>query len=67
MTIKLYTNTSPANFVTKTITQVGTDISGTLRAESSIINPVIMIESSTAPATANYLYVSSFARRQYPQ
>lgn len=62
MTIKLYTNTSPANFVTKNITQIGSDHTGTLRQETSIINPVIMLEASSVPASANYLYISDFAR-----
>ena len=62
MTIKLYTNTSPANFVTKSITQIGSDITGTLRQETSIVNPAIVIESASAPATANYLYIADFGR-----
>ena len=61
-TVKLYTNTSPRNFVTKTITQVGTDLSGDLRQETSIVRPAILIESDTVPVSANYMYIADFGR-----
>ena len=62
MTIKLYTNTSPADFVDKQITQVGADISGYLREGTTILNPDIMIEADALPASANYMYISEFGR-----
>lgn len=62
MTIKLYTNTSPADFVTKNITQVGSDVSGYLREGTTILNPDIMIEANTIPSDVNYMYVSEFGR-----
>ena len=61
-TIKLYTNTSPRNFVTKSITQVGTDLTGDLRQETSIVKPAIMIELDSVPANVNYMYISDWGR-----
>lgn len=61
-TIKLYTNTSPENFLTKSITQVGTDLAGDLREESSIINPGIRIALASVPAAVNYMYVEDWGR-----
>lgn len=61
-TVQLYTNTSPRNFVTKTITQIGTDLTGNLRQETSIVRPAILIESAYVPVSANYMYISDFGR-----
>lgn len=62
LTIKLYTNTSPRNYVSKDVTQVGTDLAGVLRAETSIINPGIRVELSSVPANVNYMYVQDWGR-----
>lgn len=61
-TIDLYTNTSPENFVTKNITQLGTQLSGDLRQGTDIINPGILIEQAAIPAGANYMYIADFGR-----
>ena len=61
-TIQLYTNESPENFLTKTITQVGTDLSGDLREETSIITPGIRIAMDSVPANVNYMYVADWGR-----
>ena len=47
MTLRLYKNKSDKNVVSKTITQSGSDILGTLREDCSIINPVISIQGLT--------------------
>ena len=60
MTIILYNNNSPKEKVDKSITQVA-NLSGTLREESSIINPVITIERSS-PIGFNYAYIQEFGR-----
>lgn len=67
MTLKLYTNTSDKNHLDKNITQQGTDISGTLREDCSIIDPVISIEAITNfnLKTCNYAYISEFGRYYY--
>lgn len=61
-TVKLYTNNSPRNYVDKTITQVGSDLTGDLRAESSIISPGIRIAADSVPADVNYMYVQDWGR-----
>lgn len=67
MTIKLYNNLSDKIVVDKNITQLGTDLTGTLRENCSVIDPVIKVEGivgSNLPAT-NYAYISEFARYYY--
>ena len=63
MTIKLYSNTSDKIVVDKSITQVGADITGTLREDCSIIDPIIKME--TNPIGSNYAYRSEFGRYYY--
>ena len=63
MTLTLYNNTSQANVVNKTITQVAS-YSGTLKYSSSVLKPVITIESATYPA-ANYAHIPEFLRYYY--
>lgn len=60
MRIILYQNTSPANMVNKSPTQVGV-LEGVLRAPTSIINPVINIEYAN-PVGFNYIYIQEFGR-----
>lgn len=64
MTIKLYKNYSDKNVVDKTVYQYGADITGTLRDDCSIINPVIAIEG-LADLTVNYAYIPEFGRFYY--
>ena len=62
MTIILYQNTSELNAVDKTISELAT-ISGTLREQSSIINPVINISNiENYVDSANYAYITEFNR-----
>lgn len=67
MTIKFYKNLSDKHEVDKRITQVGSDVTGTLRNDSPIIDPVILIEDFTSfnPATCNYAYIEAFGRYYY--
>ena len=67
MTLKLYTNYSDKNHVDKHIIQQGTDMSGTLREDCSIVDPVIKIQSITGfnISTCNYAYISEFGRYYY--
>lgn len=67
MTLKLYTNTSDRNHLDKVITQQGSDISGTLRDDCSIVDPVITIQSVTGfnLASCNYAYITEFGRYYY--
>ena len=64
MTIQLYKNISTAERVNKSITAVGSALTGTIKEESSIIDPVITIAAQNLP-DANYLYIAEFKRYYY--
>lgn len=63
MDIILYKNSSPNNYLEKSLTGAIT-ISGTFRATSSIIDPEFNIEFAN-PSQYNYLYISDFKRFYY--
>ena len=67
MTIKLYKNLSDKVVVDKSITQVGSDITGTLREGCSVIDPVIKFESTVGShlTECNYAYITEFGRYYY--
>ena len=67
MTIRFYKNMSDKNHVDKSITQIGTDITGTLRDDCSVINPVIQLENFTGfnLTECNYAYIVEFGRYYY--
>lgn len=67
MTIKIYKNLSDNNVLDKDITQLGSDLTGTLRETCSVIDPVIKIEVFTGfdITQANYAYVAEFGRYYY--
>ena len=67
MIIKFYKNLSDKNHVDKDITQIGSDMPGTLRDNCSIINPVIQIEAFTGfdLTLCNYCYIPEFGRYYY--
>lgn len=60
MTITLYNNSSPANFVSKSLTTVAT-LDGTLRDSTSITDPVVSI-AYNSPTGFNYFRVNEFGR-----
>lgn len=60
MTIKLFNNTSPANYVTKQLTEVAT-LTGNLLEPSSIVDPTIIIERNS-PVGFNYFQIPEFNR-----
>lgn len=65
MDIILYECQSPNNYITKTLyNQI--ELTGSLRAESSIINPIIMIEYGNL-SKYNYMYIPDFKRFYYIQ
>ena len=66
MTIRLYNNVSDKNVVDKQLTQVGNDITGTLRDDCSVVDPVIAIEGIAANINGvNYAYIPEFNRYYY--
>ena len=60
MTITLYNNLSPSNFVDKNLT-IRDTYDGTIRTPTSIIDPIIVVARSD-PANFNYAWIPSFAR-----
>ena len=58
MNLKLYTNLSDKNVVDKTLYH-NADITGTLREDCSIINPVLKVEglTDTQLKECNYCYI----------
>lgn len=63
MQIKLYYNVSENNQLTKNISLYST-LTGTLRHESDIVHPQILIEAATI-GNANYAYIPEFNRYYY--
>lgn len=63
MDIKLYYNSSDNRCISKQL-QNEFSISGTLREETSIINPIITIKNSI-PIRYNYVYIPEFKRYYY--
>lgn len=60
MDIILYVTDSEKHAIFKTLSS-GLTLSGSLRNESSIINPTILIEADN-PSSYNYAYISEFGR-----
>lgn len=60
--IRLYRNNSPVNKIGKSLDSLLT-VTGTLRAETSIIDPVIVIECELSNLVrCNYMYIEKFNR-----
>lgn len=64
MTINLYVNVSEKERVTKTLS-LEKSFSGTLREQTSVIDPVISIESTDNLSGYNYMYIPDFGRYYY--
>lgn len=60
MNLKLYINISEKNCIGKKLINE-TDFQGVLREQSSIINPVIKVQSTKLP-NFNYAYIPDFSR-----
>ena len=69
ITIKSYQNLSENHVVDKNIIQLGNDLTGTLKDNCSIINPVIEVQGIAGENIAhlNYIYIPSFSRYYYVQ
>ena len=64
-TVKLYTNTSDNRYITKSITQVGTDLSCSFKENTTQEDPVIIISPTAYSHSANYCYISDTGRYYY--
>ena len=60
MTITFYSISEKRNKLSKTL-GTGTQLTGTMRERSSLIDPVILVESATVPGW-NYAYIADFGR-----
>lgn len=66
-TIKLQNNTSPINKIGKKLTTI-VELTGTLKNESEVLNPSILIETTAENITScNYLTISAFNRKYFVQ
>ena len=63
MIINLYNNESPANKISKNITLLSV-LSGDLRGETNIVNPIVRVYGTTFPAF-NYAGIPTFDRYYY--
>lgn len=63
MIIDLFINHSEKNHISKTLTNK-LSLSGTLKQETSVINPVVIIESNN-PTIYNYMRIPLFNRYYY--
>lgn len=63
-TIKLQYSNSPKEMLTKTVTDEYT-FTGTLKDGTSLVDPVVLVESSTEPVNVNYAEISAFNRKYF--
>ena len=61
MTATLYVNTSDNGYMDKSITQVGA-VNVTLKEDTTLERPVIILENSAQVQQANYVYIDEFGR-----
>lgn len=64
-TINHYKNNSATNVVDKQLEENTPALTGNLRAASSIIDPVILIEAELTSFQSNYIYIADFGRYYY--
>jgi hypothetical protein len=64
MEITIYNNASSNNTVTKSLTQIK-QVAATFYEESSVIDPVILLDNDNALYKANYCYIPLFNRYYY--
>lgn len=67
MKLKFYHNSSDPIVVSKSISQIGSDVNGTLRSPCSVREPVIVVKKFTGfnVANCNYMYCDEFERYYY--
>ena len=64
ITVKAYKYDSPNHFITKQLIDVAT-FSGTLKDETSVIDPVFEVESDLDLSQANYIWIEDLHRYYY--
>lgn len=61
MTIYLYSNGSPTNYVKKSLSE-SWQLDGYLREPCSVVDPTMIIETTIVPTNYNYAYIPQFGR-----
>ena len=61
MTLKLYNNQSENNTIGKNLSQIGSDITCTIKGDMSLYSPTIILDYSDISG-ANYAYIQEFDR-----
>lgn len=64
-TVKFYQNTSDNRYLSKSLTQKGTDISCSFKEDTTQEDPVLIISPTSYQAEANYCYISDTGRYYY--
>lgn len=64
MKVKLYLNASEPNRAVKNITLIS-EVDGFLRDGASVLDPVILIESSVNYSLVNYIEIEEFGRKYF--
>lgn len=64
MQMALYTNNSDNRTLSKSLTEIST-VEMTLKNDTDIMNPVIILSSGYLPPAANYAYISKLSRYYY--
>lgn len=69
LTIKFYVNSSDPRKADKSLTEIQgmSDNDFLLKEDTSVQNPVILVEASSFDASANYCYIANFGRYYYIQ
>ena len=61
-TVILYKNASPVNKIGKTLNNAETITGVQIKRDTSILQPVLLIESTSSIFTYNYMYIEQFGR-----
>lgn len=64
-TMELYINSSDNNVMSKSLSSVATISNIAWKENTSIINPVVIVDSNTDLTGCNYAYISAFGRYYY--
>lgn len=64
-TVKFYQNTSDNRYLSKSISQKGTDISCSFKDDTTQEDPVLVISPTNYQSDANYCYISDTGRYYY--
>lgn len=64
-TVRFYQNTSDNRYLSKSITQKGTDVSCSFKENTTQEDPILIISPTNYQSSANYCYISDTGRYYY--